>query len=89
MPTNLWFSTVKSSFLLVGNTDPRRSGFARLVDLTRHYKQDYKPAMKQSMLPKCSDKGACPATSQFTKTAASLTETPIVTLCDPRHSAMA
>jgi hypothetical protein len=52
----------EDGFLLVWNTDPRRSVFAGLVDLTRHYKQDYKPAMKQSMLPKCSDKSACPAT---------------------------
>ncbi len=28
-------------FLLVGHTDSRRSVFAGLVDLTRHYKQDY------------------------------------------------
>ena len=32
-------------FLLVGNTDSRRSVFAGLVDLTRHYKQDYKQAL--------------------------------------------
>jgi len=35
--------------------------FAGLVDLTRHCKQDYKQVLKQSMLPKCFGKGACPA----------------------------
>src|ERR1017187_495021 len=49
-------------FLLVGNTDSRWSVFAGLVDLTLHGKQDYKQALKQSMLPKCFGKGACPAT---------------------------
>ena len=48
--------------LLVGNTDSRWSVSARLVDLMRHCKQDYKQALKQSMLPKCLGKGACPAT---------------------------
>jgi hypothetical protein len=52
----------KECFLLVGDTDSRWSVFAGLVDFTRHCKQNYKQALKQSMLPKCFGEGACPAT---------------------------
>ena len=44
----------ENGFLLMGNTDSRRSvALARLVDLLRHSNQDSKPALKQSTLPKC------------------------------------
>lgn len=43
----------ENCFLLVGNTDSRRSAaLVRLVNLLRHSKQDSKQALKQSTLPK-------------------------------------
>lgn len=52
-------------FLLVGHTDSSWSGFAGLVDLTRHCKQDYKKALKQSMLPKCFGKSGLKTADHF------------------------
>jgi hypothetical protein len=52
IPMNFWFSTVKTAFLLVGDTHSRWSMFARLVDTPGHCKQDCKQALTQSMLPK-------------------------------------